>query len=140
MDHRPYRGVPQPFGPAFDQLFESHRPSPRQRGTTSVYSDYRTAKRALDVAGSIVLIVLLTPLMILIAAFLRVSERGPVLFAQERVGKNGKRFKCLKFRTMVVDAEEFYSPIFHSAPTHDGNGSRRKSFGTILASPRSDVI
>ena len=116
MAHPPYRGVPQPLGPAFDQLVETHRPSSRQRGTTSVYSDYRTAKRALDVAGSIVLIVLLTPLMILIAAFLKVSGRGPALFAQERVGKNGKRFKCLKFRTMVVDAEESLQTYLSQCP------------------------
>ena len=66
--------------------------------------------------GSIVLIVLLTPLMILIAAFLKVSGRGPVLFAQERVGKNGKRFKCLKFRTMVVNAEESLQTYLSQRP------------------------
>ena len=79
-------------------------------------SDFRTAKRALDLAGSIVLIVLLIPLLILIAALLKVSERGPVLFAQVRVGKNGKRFKCLKFRTMVVDAEEALQTYLSQCP------------------------
>ena len=78
----------------------------RSGPASHAYGNLNPAKRAFDVAGSIVLIVLLTPLMILIAAVLKVSERGPVLFAQERVGKNGIRFKCLKFRTMVADSEE----------------------------------
>ncbi len=108
--HPPCGREPQLHGPAFD------RPRPRQSGTTSVYSDFRTAKRALDLAGSIVLIVLLMPYLILIAALLKVSERGPVLFAQVRVGKNGKRFKCLKFRTMVVDAEEALETFLSQRP------------------------
>ena len=73
-------------------------------------------KLALDFVGSIVLIVLLIPLLILIVALLKVSERGPVLFAQVRVGKNGKRFKCLKFRTMVVDAEEALQTYLSQCP------------------------
>jgi exopolysaccharide production protein ExoY len=63
--------------------------------------------------GSIALTFFLTPLLILIAALLKVSEsllkvseRGPILFAQVRVGKNGKQFKYLKPRTVVVNTEE----------------------------------
>ena len=78
-------------------------------------------KRALDLVGSIVLIVLLIPLLILIAALIKVSERKPVLFAQVRIGKNGKRFKCLKFRTMAVDAEETLQTYLSQCP-----GARRE--------------
>ena len=97
-------GDSEPDDPQLLRPVDTRWPTPRHSG--NVYSALRTAKRALDLAGSIVLIFVFTPLMILIAALLKVSERGPVLFVQIRVGKDGKRFKCLKFRTMVVDAEE----------------------------------
>jgi Undecaprenyl-phosphate galactose phosphotransferase WbaP len=73
-------------------------------------------KRILDLVVSIVLIVLLTPLLILIAALLKVTEKGPVLFQQIRVGKNGKHFQCLKFRTMVVNAEEALQTYLSECP------------------------
>jgi exopolysaccharide biosynthesis polyprenyl glycosylphosphotransferase len=63
------------------------------------------AKRAFDlVLGSVVLLVTL-PVWLVVAAAIKLTSRGPVLFRQERVGQRGKRFTLLKFRTMVVDAE-----------------------------------
>jgi exopolysaccharide biosynthesis polyprenyl glycosylphosphotransferase len=64
------------------------------------------AKRAFDVAGSLMLLLALAPLMAFLAVKVRRHDRGPVLFRQERVGRAGARFSCLKFRTMVTDAEE----------------------------------
>jgi len=55
------------------------------------------------VAG--VALLLLSPLMLVLAICVRLSDRGPALFKQTRVGKNGRSFKIYKFRTMVVDAE-----------------------------------
>lgn len=51
-------------------------------------------------------LVLISPVMAMIAALIKASSRGPILFRQERCGLNGKRFCVLKFRTMVADAEE----------------------------------
>lgn len=62
-------------------------------------------KRLLDVCVSAVCIVLSAPLMLLIALAVRLTSRGPVIFAQERGGHGGKPFTVYKFRTMVVDAE-----------------------------------
>ncbi|BDZ50556.1 hypothetical protein GCM10025867_27970 [Frondihabitans sucicola] len=62
-------------------------------------------KRATDVALSGLGILLLLPLMAVIALIIRSEGDGPVLFRQERVGRDGQRFTMLKFRTMVVDAE-----------------------------------
>ena len=63
-------------------------------------------KRALDVLISAVLIVLFLPVFIITALLIKLSSPGPVNFAQERVGLNKKRFRMLKFRTMVADAEQ----------------------------------
>lgn len=62
-------------------------------------------KRATDVVLSGLGILLLLPLMAVIAILVRAEGDGPVLFRQERVGRDGQRFTMLKFRTMVVDAE-----------------------------------
>lgn len=64
------------------------------------------AKRLLDVTGASLGLVLLSPLMLLVAVTIRLESRGPALFKHWRVGQNGRRFACLKFRTMQEDAEE----------------------------------
>jgi exopolysaccharide production protein ExoY len=61
-------------------------------------------KRAVDIVLAGGLLVLLAPLMLGLALAIRLTSGGPVVFAQPRVGFNGRTFKCLKFRTMVADA------------------------------------
>lgn len=63
------------------------------------------AKRAFDLAIAGTASVILAPLFLVIALLVRLDSRGPVLFRQERVGKDGEPFEVLKFRTMVVNAE-----------------------------------
>jgi exopolysaccharide biosynthesis polyprenyl glycosylphosphotransferase len=65
----------------------------------------RLAKRAVDVVGSGLGLLLLSPLMALIAAAIKLDSKGPVLFKQPRVGAHGRTFSLLKFRTMVPDAQ-----------------------------------
>jgi lipopolysaccharide/colanic/teichoic acid biosynthesis glycosyltransferase len=60
-------------------------------------------KRAMDIAGSALMLVLCAPLLLLIAIAVKVSSRGPMLFKQHRVGQYGRRFTFLKFRSMRVD-------------------------------------
>ena len=62
-------------------------------------------KRALDIAGAIVGLVLLAPLMLITAAAVKLSSPGPVFFRQRRDGLGGRPFTLIKFRTMYVDAE-----------------------------------
>jgi exopolysaccharide biosynthesis polyprenyl glycosylphosphotransferase len=64
------------------------------------------AKRVLDVVGSVVAIIALSPLMAVVAVAIARSSPGPVLFTQTRVGLNGRRFRVVKFRTMVAGAED----------------------------------
>ncbi|HWI05109.1 MAG TPA: sugar transferase [Acidimicrobiales bacterium] len=63
-------------------------------------------KRAVDIVLSLVLIVLSLPLFLLLATIVKLTSRGPVLFRQRRVGRGGKDFPMLKFRTMHTDAED----------------------------------
>lgn len=63
------------------------------------------AKRALDVIGSGCALLLLSPLFLAIAIAIKLEDRGPVLFRQVRVGRHGREFRMLKFRSMRVDAE-----------------------------------
>ena len=62
-------------------------------------------KRAFDIAVSATALVLLAPVLVLVAIAVKLDSRGPILFAQERLGLRGRPFRILKFRTMVVDAE-----------------------------------
>lgn len=63
------------------------------------------AKRALDIASSLVLLVLTLPLMAVVAALIKLDSPGPVFYRQERVGLHGQPFTLLKFRSMRTDAE-----------------------------------
>jgi exopolysaccharide biosynthesis polyprenyl glycosylphosphotransferase len=62
-------------------------------------------KRSIDVVGSFCGLVMLSPFLALIALLIRLDSKGPILFFQRRVGLGGQEFWCLKFRTMVPDAE-----------------------------------
>lgn len=68
---------------------------------------YRFIKRTIDIVGSLVGLLLLSPLFLIVAFLMKKEEpRGPIFFSQTRVGKNKKNFKMFKFRSMCVDAEE----------------------------------
>lgn len=74
-------------------------------GTEGLYA--RLIKRAFDIAGSLVLIVLVSPILLIVALGVKLTSKGPVLFLQERVGKGGRLFSFVKFRSMHVNQEEF---------------------------------
>jgi len=63
-------------------------------------------KRVMDIIGSIVCIILFSPIMLVSAIVIKVSDGGPIIFAQERVGLHNKKFKMYKFRTMRQQTEE----------------------------------
>jgi exopolysaccharide biosynthesis polyprenyl glycosylphosphotransferase len=76
------------------------------------------AKRVFDILGSAALLLAFSPLFVFAAIRIKAGDRGPVLFRQNRIGQHGTEFKCLKFRTMVVDAEA------RLAELHAANGYR----------------
>jgi Undecaprenyl-phosphate galactose phosphotransferase WbaP len=63
-------------------------------------------KTALELAGTLPLLIVLSPLLLLLALLVRFSSKGPVLFRQKRIGRNRRLFDCMKFRTMYEDAEQ----------------------------------
>lgn len=74
---------------------------------TVVPDDYRkVVKRTMDVLGAVLGLLLLSPVMAAAAVAVRLSGRGPIIFAQDRYGFNRRRFRMYKFRTMVANAEE----------------------------------
>jgi exopolysaccharide biosynthesis polyprenyl glycosylphosphotransferase len=70
-------------------------------------------KRTMDIVGSFALIVVLSPLLLGISIWIRRDSKGPAIFKQVRVGRDGKLFTCWKFRTMVVDAEQKLNELEH---------------------------
>jgi exopolysaccharide biosynthesis polyprenyl glycosylphosphotransferase len=69
------------------------------------------AKRFLDILVSGALLVLLSPVLVLTAVFVKLDSKGTAIFAQERVGLNKRRFRMYKFRTMVVNAEKLQDQL-----------------------------
>lgn len=72
----------------------------------------KTTKRLLDIIVSIIALVLSIPFLAIIAICIRLDSKGPAVFKQTRVGKNGKRFTILKFRTMYMNAEDETGPTW----------------------------
>lgn len=70
---------------------------------TSSQRSLLVIKRAMDIFGSALLVILCAPLLLIIALAVKMSSRGPVLFRQDRVGQYGRRFTFLKFRSMRAD-------------------------------------
>jgi len=66
---------------------------------------HRIAKRAFDILLAGGMLILLSPVMLLIAALIKLTSKGPVFYSQERVSVDGSKFKIFKFRTMRADAE-----------------------------------
>src|SRR5688572_19530557 len=63
------------------------------------------AKRAFDVVVASTMLLFALPAIFFIAVIMFSTDRGPIFFGHERIGHNGKRFRCLKFRSMVVDSQ-----------------------------------
>jgi exopolysaccharide biosynthesis polyprenyl glycosylphosphotransferase len=63
-------------------------------------------KRAFDMTVASIVMVLLSPLFLLVVLVIRLDSPGPILFSQDRIGKNGRTFKMWKFRSMYIDAEQ----------------------------------
>jgi sugar transferase (PEP-CTERM system associated) len=72
----------------------------------------RKLKRSIDLALSLILLVILGPLLLLVAVLIKLDSRGPVFFTQERVGAHRRPYKVYKFRSMVQDAEAKSGPVW----------------------------
>jgi exopolysaccharide biosynthesis polyprenyl glycosylphosphotransferase len=84
-----------------------HVEKPRYHGAK------RFQKRAFDVVFSLIAIVAASPVMVLAALAIKLTDRGPVFYLSERVGLDGQSFRMVKFRTMVVDADKKLAELAH---------------------------
>lgn len=96
---------------AFDQSSWSVPPSTaavrrRAANRSAIQPVGGQAKRSFDIAAAVVAILLLLPLFCLVALAIKLMDRGPVLYRHRRIGRGGEAFDCLKFRTMVCDADQ----------------------------------
>ncbi|KGF73103.1 galactosyl-1-phosphate transferase [Neosynechococcus sphagnicola sy1] len=94
----------------------ARREGSQGRSLSFTREGYDVAKRTFDIAFSLSVLILLSPIYLLIALLIALSSPGPVFYRQQRVGKNHRVFGCLKFRTMVVNADALLMDIMETSP------------------------
>ena len=102
-----------------------------RRGELSLLDEF--AKRCFDIVFSVIVLLVTSPLLLLIALCIKISDGGPVLYKQKRLTVNGKEFELYKFRSMIVDAEK--DGVARLAKEND---SRITPLGAILRRFRLD--
>jgi len=129
------------------------RPAPRTPALTRLASPVsRTiqlfVKRGVDIVGACIGLLLAAPVLAILALAVRIESRGPVLFGHRRVGAWGRPFRCLKFRTMRVDAEQLLrsDPAMYSEYVRnnyklpDGRDPRITRVGRLLRKTSLDEL
>ena len=106
-----------------------------QNNNSQVSRETISGKRVFDILFSFTILILLCPIYFILAILVKLSSRGPIVYRQERLGQNGKRFTILKFRTMPVDAEQSSGPVFA-----DAGDKRATSFGNFLRKTSLDEL
>ncbi len=122
--HVPYRVVPSLFEETYrtTELLRRSEIPVVDLQTNPLDRLGRTAKRAADLVFSSLALILLSPLLLAITLTTVATSGMPVIFAQERVGKNGRRFMVYKFRTMVKDAEARLKELEQQNELAESNG------------------
>lgn len=95
----------------------------------------RVVKRLFDIFASLTALIILSPVFLVCAIIVKATSKGPVFYAQERIGKGGKPFKMAKFRSMRVDAEAEGTPRLSS-----DDDPRITRFGKFMRKVRLDEI
>lgn len=92
-------------------------------------------KRFIDIFFSLLGIIITSPILLIVAILIKIDSRGPVIFKQQRIGKNGKVFNIYKFRSMVVGAEQTGSGVY------SGKGDKRVTrVGKVLRATSLDEL
>lgn len=100
-----------------------------------IYGANEVIKRVIDILVSSVALLLFLPLILLIMVLIKIQSKGPVLFKQKRVGKDGRIFSLYKFRSMAKDAEKDTGPVLAKS-----DDKRITKLGRILRRTRLDEI
>lgn len=104
-----------------------------------------TAKRLIDIAGSIAGFILFAPFILIIAIGIKLTSKGPVLFRQVRLGQYGRRFTFLKFRSMYVDSdhrlhEEYVHRFIKGLPDAEQSTGNAQKLYKLIGDPRITPI
>lgn len=134
---------------------EWHHGVPKRPNNPALYPDitdkndgrrvFSEVKRTIDIVGSLIALIVLSPIFLAVAGAIRLTSKGPVIFRQERLGQFGKVFTCLKFRSMYVNNDlnlhkEFMKRVIHG----QYEGGRAKNGDTVYskmtADPRTTAV
>ncbi len=96
---------------------------------------YQKVKRLFDIVAAAMGIILASPICLFLAVLIKLTSRGPIIYQQTRVGKNGQLFTIYKFRTMHVDAEDHSGPVWAS-----DNDKRLIPLGGLIRKTHMDEI
>ncbi|GAB61051.1 MAG: undecaprenyl-phosphate glucose phosphotransferase [Candidatus Jettenia sp.] len=102
---------------------------------TPLYGWNIIVKRLLDIIFASLVLTFASPLMFIIAVMIKLTSEGPVLFKQERMGMDGKTFHILKFRTMLINAEQVTGPVWTKE-----DDPRRTRIGKLLRMTSLDEL
>lgn len=96
---------------------------------------YFAVKQVFDMICAVIGLIIFSPIMLIVAILIKINSPGPVLFKQERVGKNGRTFTLIKFRSMYFDAEKETGPVWAA-----DNDVRVTSVGKVIRKLRLDEL
>ena len=102
-------------------------------------------KRSIDIVGSSILLLMISPLLAAIALAIKLTSKGPVIFRQERVGWFGTRFECLKFRTMYTNNDpkihrDYVQQLITGKAAKENEGEAEPAVFKITSDPRVTPI
>jgi lipopolysaccharide/colanic/teichoic acid biosynthesis glycosyltransferase len=135
---------------------ETGKPKTTFRADEDLYPDikhkdklrcgYHTIKWVMDIAGSLFGILLFSPIFMAVALLIRLTSKGPVLFRQRRIGRYGREFECLKFRTMFINNDpaihqQYVAKLIQQgAPTEVSETNEKERTFKIVNDPRVTSI
>lgn len=117
----------------FDEAQQERRPL----NSSQSHTVGRILKRALDIAIAASSLFLLSPLLVLVAVIVKLSDGGPVFYSHRRIGYKGREFGCLKFRTMKTDAAAQLAALLAANPAASAEWEATRK---LKADPRVTVV
>jgi len=112
-----------------------HEPHPRDLGVFGKHPWYARAKLVLELVLALLLLVLTGPVILILAAVVKLTSAGPAFYSQRRIGKNGRRYLIYKLRTMAYNCESSSGPEWSA-----GNDRRVTSVGRFLRRAHLDEL
>lgn len=100
-----------------------------------MYRVYFFFRRIIDFLLALIMVIILSPLLIVLAIMVKIDSKGPVFFKQQRIGKKGKVFKMIKFRSMVVNAQNSGTGVYSF-----GNDPRITKVGKFIRKTSLDEL